>query len=60
MNLPTALPVSNGRPSMSPFQNGMRGVASPGAGTTSTVSWPIWVMRQTLDPRRKLSPSRDS
>ena len=58
-NFPTAWPSSEGRPRVSPFQNGSR-PGSPGAGVTSTLSWVMSSMRQLDVPRVKTSPTRDS
>ena len=56
---PIARPSSTGRPSASPFQNGMRADA-PGAGDTSTRSGVMSSMRQDVEPSRNTSPTRDS
>ena len=55
-----AKPVSKGLPSRSPLQKGIRPAASPGAGTTSTRSGVMSVMRQAEAPRMNTSPGRDS
>ena len=58
-NRPTAWPSSDGRPSVSPFQNGSR-PGNPGAGVTRTRSWVMSSIRQLEVPSVKTSPTRDS
>ena len=53
------VPARRGRPPRSALQNGIL-PGSPGAGTTSTRSRVISVMRQLDAPRTKTSPTRDS
>ncbi len=55
---PRALPISNGRPRVSPFQKGRRGAVAPGAGTTATRSAVISAICQAEEPRTKVSPTR--
>ena len=56
---PIALPVSTGRPTRSPFQNGIR-PDSAGAGITSTRSAVMSLIRHAEVPRTNTSPGRDS
>ena len=58
-NAPRARPVSAGRPTPSPCQNGRR-AERPGAGSTITRSRVISLMRHELVPSAMMSPTRDS
>ena len=58
-NAPRARPVSAGRPTPSPCQNGRRALL-PGAGSTITRSRVISRMRHVLVPSAMMSPTRDS
>ncbi len=58
-NAPTARPSSSGRPTCSPFQNGIR-AGCPGAGVTMTRSWVMSTTVQLDVPSRNVSPTRDS
>ncbi|SKT69531.1 Uncharacterised protein [Mycobacteroides abscessus subsp. abscessus] len=59
MSWPSAMPSSAGRPTESPRQKGSR-PGWPNAGTTTTRSCVISVIRQLVAPSEITSPGRDS
>ena len=58
-NAPRMRPVSAGRPTPSPCQNGRR-AERPGADSTITRSRVISLIRHELVPNVMMSPTRDS